>query len=356
MNNRPFISVVMPIYNVEKHLEKAIESVLAQTFQNFEIILVDDCSPDSCPQICDAYVSKYEKISVIHHEKNKGLSGARNTGLDVAKGEYIWFMDSDDYVDSDLFQHVYEAEQKNPAEVTVFGLTEEYYEQDDTLHHTQQVYTQERYYKSKEELREAIIDLEVKTLYGYAWNKFYNLDRIREMNLQYEKISLIEDILFNVKYFMDMERMNILSIAPYHYNKRMDNSLTGKFVPGYYELHKKRIELIYNQYLKWDLCSDNVKQKLAGLYARYIFSSLQRNCDKRAKMNHKQRKVWMNEVFQDRFFRELIPLGYSDSKLVKVMLHLLKTERTELCLILGRFIFIVKNRMPMIFAKVKQRR
>ena len=97
MNNRPFISVVMPIYNVEKHLEKAIESVLAQTFQNFEIILVDDCSPDSCPQICDAYVSKYKKISVIHHEKNKGLSGARNTGLDVAKGEYIWFMDSDDF-------------------------------------------------------------------------------------------------------------------------------------------------------------------------------------------------------------------------------------------------------------------
>ena len=98
MNNRPFISVVMPVYNVEKHLKTAINSVLEQRFQDFELILVDDCSPDKCPSLCDEYALKYDKISVIHHEKNKGLSEARNTGLEVANGEYIWFMDSDDYV------------------------------------------------------------------------------------------------------------------------------------------------------------------------------------------------------------------------------------------------------------------
>lgn len=356
MNNRPFISVVMPIYNVEKHLEKAIESVLAQTFQNFEIILVDDCSPDSCPQICDAYVSKYEKISVIHHEKNKGLSGARNTGLDVAKGEYIWFMDSDDYVDSDLFQHVYEAEQKNPAEVTVFGLTEEYYEQDDTLHHTQQVYTQERYYKSKEELREAIIDLEVKTLYGYAWNKFYKLDYLRRIGLRYENITLIEDILFNVKYCMNIEKMNVLSITPYHYNKRMDNSLTSKFVPTYYELHRERISMIYEQYTQWGLCDEVVKGKLATLYTRYIFSALQRNCDERSRMKSKQRKNWMKAVFQEELFNALIPYGKPESKVLKIMIFGLQHKSVLLCVGLGRVIYIVKNKLPMLFSRVKQKR
>ena len=84
-NNRPFFSIVMPIYNVEKHLQQAVESVLQQTFQDYEIILVDDCSPDKCPEICDEYAQKYESVQVIHHKENQGLSYTRNTGMAVAK-------------------------------------------------------------------------------------------------------------------------------------------------------------------------------------------------------------------------------------------------------------------------------
>ena len=259
MNNRPFISVVMPIYNVEKHLKQAVDSVLGQTFQDFELILVDDCSPDGCPQICDDYAKQYDNIQVIHHDVNKGLSEARNTGLDAAAGQYIWFMDSDDYVDLDLFQSLYDSVQKNPADVVVFGLIEEYFDQNNNLHHVQRVDFPECFLKSPVEVRKAIIDLEVKTLYGYAWNKIYRMDYLKEIQLRYEKVTLIEDILFNVKFCMDIEKMNILSIAPYHYNKRMDNSLTCKFVPDYYELHHRRIRLLYDQYLYWNLCDESLK-------------------------------------------------------------------------------------------------
>lgn len=356
MSQRPFISVVMPIYNVEKHLRQAIDSVLAQSFQDFELILVDDCSPDRCPNICEEYVADFEKISVVHHEVNKGLSEARNTGMDVAEGKYIWFMDSDDYVDSELFQCVYDSIQRNPAEVIVFGLVEEYFEQDDILHHTQEICPQEMYLTNKEEVRKEVIDLEMRTLYGYAWNKFYLLDYLKKINLRFEKITLIEDILFNVKYCMGIEKMNVLPIMPYHYNKRMDNSLTAKFVPTYYELHRERISLIFNQYLEWGLCSEDVKRKLATLYTRYIFSALQRNCDERSNMNHKERKAWLKNVFSEELFNEIIPCGKPDSKMLQIMLFNLKHKNTCICLAMGRTIYIVKNKLPMVFARIKQKR
>lgn len=356
MSQKPFISVVMPIYNVEKHLRQAIDSVLTQSFQNFELILVDDCSPDKCSDICDEYVLKFENVSVVHHEMNKGLSEARNTGMSIAKGRYIWFMDSDDYVDLNLFQQIYDSVQKNPAEVIVFGLIEEYFDQDNVLHHTQKICPKERYLVNKEEVRSEIIDLEMQTLYGYAWNKFYLLEYLKKINLRFEKVTLIEDILFNVKYCMDIDKMNILSITPYHYNKRMDNSLTAKFVPTYYELHRERISLVYNQYLKWELCDNTIKMKLATLYTRYIFSALQRNCDKRSEMNHKQRKAWVKRVFDEKMFNEIIPFGIPDSTVLKIMIYNLKHKNAFICLGLGRVIYVVKNKLPMIFSKVKQKR
>ena len=95
VRNRPEISVIVPVYRVEKYLNDCIDSILAQTFTDFELILVDDGSPDGCPALCDAAAAKDSRIRVIH-QKNRGLSGARNAGLDAAEGEWIAFVDSDD--------------------------------------------------------------------------------------------------------------------------------------------------------------------------------------------------------------------------------------------------------------------
>lgn len=356
MEKRPFISVVMPIYNVQSHLKKAIDSVLDQTFHDYEIILVDDCSPDHCPEICDEYARKYEKISVIHHKENQGLSAARNSGLEIACGRYIWFMDSDDYVDEELFQKVYDSIQHNDAQIVVFGLVEEYFDQEDQLHHVKRICPKEMCLTTASEIQDIIIDLEMQTLYGYAWNKFYSLDYLKKIGLKYEKITLIEDIQFNVLYCAQIDKMNILAITPYHYNKRMDSSLTNKFVKDYYELHKKRINMIFQQYCDWGKCTDEIKEKLAVLYTRYIFSAIQRNCDKNAKMNLRQRKVWIERLFEEELYHELIPYGKSESAVLKVMLKALKWENTIFCLALGRVIFILKNNLPMLFSKVKQNR
>lgn len=103
----PLISVIVPVYKVEAYLDKCIQSIVDQTYRNLEIILVDDGSPDRCPEICDEWALKDDRIWVIHQE-NKGLSGARNTGLDCYTGDYLMFVDSDDYIHFDAVRILYE--------------------------------------------------------------------------------------------------------------------------------------------------------------------------------------------------------------------------------------------------------
>lgn len=117
----PTISVIVPVYKVEKYLKQCIDSILAQTFTDFELILVDDGSPDNCGKMCDEYAQNDGRIVVIH-KKNGGLSSARNAGLDIAKGEFISFVDSDDFVDSRMLELCFEKMRLQKADMVVFGI------------------------------------------------------------------------------------------------------------------------------------------------------------------------------------------------------------------------------------------
>ena len=114
------ISIIIPVYNTEKYVNKCIESLLGQTYQNFEIIIIDDGSSDSSPALCDAFAAEYPKIRVIH-QKNKGLSAARNRGLELAQGEYVFFLDSDDYLNENALQNLVNVQQKYQADLVIGG-------------------------------------------------------------------------------------------------------------------------------------------------------------------------------------------------------------------------------------------
>lgn len=121
----PEISIIVPVYNVEKYLEKCVDSILGQTFQDFELILVDDGSPDNSGKICDAYADTDKRITVIHQE-NGGLSAARNAGIEIAKGRYFGFVDSDDYIAEDMYELLYNNLKKEDADLSAVGFLDIY--------------------------------------------------------------------------------------------------------------------------------------------------------------------------------------------------------------------------------------
>ncbi len=121
----PIISIIIPIYNVEKYLDRCMRSLLAQTIADIEIIMVDDGSPDRCPMVCDEYAGKDSRIKVIH-KQNAGLGNARNSGLDIATGDYVAFVDSDDFVDVKMYECLYASVKQEKADAAFCGFYREF--------------------------------------------------------------------------------------------------------------------------------------------------------------------------------------------------------------------------------------
>ena len=172
----PFISIIMPVYNVEKYIEKSVESVLSQTFTDFELLLVDDCSPDNSGKICDDFAKRDSRVRVIHLEKNGGVSNARNTAMQEIQGRYLCFLDSDDYFDENMLEVLAESVSENPAQVVVFGLVEEYHDTEGSLAKTKTVSYKNMIIRNKQALRAEMLKLEVLDLYGYPCNKMYEIE------------------------------------------------------------------------------------------------------------------------------------------------------------------------------------
>ena len=135
----PAISVIVPVYKVEAYLDTCVESILAQTFNDLEVILVDDGSPDGCPAKCDAWAQKDPRVRVIH-QANGGLSAARNTGIEAATGDSFAFVDSDDRLEPDTLRRAWEAQQQSGADLVIFNLY--FADEDRSEEHTSELQSQ----------------------------------------------------------------------------------------------------------------------------------------------------------------------------------------------------------------------
>ena len=223
--NNPKISVIVPVYNVEKYLSKCIESILAQTFTDFELLLIDDGSNDNSGAICDEYAEKDSRIRVFHTE-NKGVSAARNLGIREASADWVCFVDSDDWVESDYL----------------------YYFNDDKVSSGNSLICQQIYVEYKSEQQEKVKKVPyLKSTFFYPFNedqimdnkiledvyvlaKLFNLRLIREKNIHFsEKISICEDVVFYRTYLQYVKIVYLCTANSYHYVQRNINSLSRKF-------------------------------------------------------------------------------------------------------------------------------
>ena len=353
---QPFVSVIIPVYNSEAHLPMAIDSILSQTFGEFELILVNDKSTDSCAEICDSYAGADPRVHVIHKPANQGSGEARNTGIDAAKGRYIWFVDSDDRVEPDVIEAVHRSVTDHAAQVVVFGCVEEYFDRGGKLHHSVPICPDERTATDFESVHRCVMPLEEITLYGYVWNKFYLLELVRDSGARFRTVKLNEDFFFNIELFMTVESMNILAISPYYYAKRMESSLTTGFVAEYFQIHEQSVRALYDQHQKWGMLENTVSQKIANIYVRYIFSAIQRNFDSRSGMNADSRKRFLADLFDTELYNTLIPFAKSDNRMLKPLIAALKNRSAGRALRFGRVIYIVKSKLPIVFSVLKQNR
>ena len=214
------VSIIVPIYKVEKYLEKCIDSILNQTYKNLEIILVDDGSPDKCPKICDDYAKKDERIKVIH-KKNGGLSDARNFGIDIATGDYISFIDSDDFISKDYVEYLLNLIIKYDADISII-LPLKF--KDDNRIKIKQKSAKIKVYNAYKALE---VMLYQKEFDNAAWGKLYSKKIIK--GIKFPKGKLYEDIGTTYKYILKSNKVVYSNAIKYFYIKRNDSIMGSDF-------------------------------------------------------------------------------------------------------------------------------
>ena len=212
------VSVIVPVYNVEKYLDRCMQSLLNQTLKDIEIIMVDDESPDNCPKMCDDYAKKDSRVKVIH-KKNAGLGLARNSGLEVATGEYVAFVDSDDFTDVDAYRSLYENAQKRNADVVYAGFLMQHSDNTES-----ECFVLNKEWKGKEIntfLKSLIYDSlpDKEKIWMSVWNAIYKRKVIENNNIRFlsEREYLSEDVVFHTMLLPLCRKVVCIPKTFYHY-------------------------------------------------------------------------------------------------------------------------------------------
>lgn len=255
--NEPLISVLVPIYKIDRYLGICVESLLNQTYKNLEIILVDDGSPDRCPEICDLYASKDERIKVIHKE-NGGLVSARKAALMAAKGSYIGYVDGDDWVGPGFYHSLYSSIKESDADIAIAGFSRDLFSSTKNILNAipSGVYEGE----ALDAIKKQMIADGAFYRHGittYLWNKLFKREVIEKYQMEMDnRITIGEDAATVYPSIMASKKIVVTDNCAYHYRQREDSML-------------KTATNHNNEYLKVMYLHDFMKQSLKGWSGEY---------------------------------------------------------------------------------------
>ena len=233
------VSIIVPVYNTAKYLKKCVNSLIAQTYQNVEILLVDDGSTDDSGALCDWFANKYPQIKVFHKE-NGGLVSAWKYGVEHSNGEYLCFVDSDDWIDTDTCQKAIEAVQKNNVDIVCWNYVKEYRHDSISVQciKTNELYDEHSiknlYRRIVGPIKEELAFPQYLDSLSTAWGKLYRSELIKENSISFVSTKEIgtEDLLFNIEVFSYIRRAYLMTDCLSHYRKYNSTSLTATYKPN----------------------------------------------------------------------------------------------------------------------------
>lgn len=349
-------SIICPSYGVEKYIGNALQDIIAQSYTDWECIVVEDCSPDRTAEIAEEIAKGEPRIQVVRQEVNKGVSEARNRGLEMARGEYVLFLDPDDRYEKNLLQQVAGVLEKQQTDVVVYGHYEDYLSENGELKYRNTFGMPDRVYTDASEIHHLVMELEEKTMYGYPWNKAFRREYLMERGLRYPVITHVEDILFNISVFQDAASVQTLEAPLYHYMNYADATkrLTAKRLENYFELQKTRYKALLDQQDSWGSADAYAEGVVAKAYFRSFFSMLEREARAGTTKNEVLSKA-KKELETDLFARlkDAMPQG---GKSLKLLYQPIIDGNIKKAYRRAKEVSFVRTHFPMVFAKAKQAR
>lgn len=258
----PKISIIVPIYNAQKTIERCIDSILNQDFSDFELILLDDGSKDNSGKICDTYAGKDQRVRVIHKE-NSGVSASRNLALREAKGEYLQFLDADDWITPNATRLLVESMETNDCDMVIADF---YRVIGERLSHKGSI--DEDGVLSREEFANNMMENPADFYYGVLWNKLYKRSIIEKYQLcMNPKISWCEDFMFNLEYIRHCENIFVLQVPIYYYVKTKGSLVSQSMSLTKTIKTKMMVFEYYNDFYKQVLTEEEYEKKRLQIYS-----------------------------------------------------------------------------------------
>jgi len=271
----PKLSIIVPVYNVEQYLERCLNSILSSTFQDFELIIINDGSKDKSEDIILEFINKYKDKIVYISKENEGVSIARNTGIEKARGEYITFIDSDDYIDHNMFKKMINKIEQDNFDVVVCDARLVYEDSNDTRV-VSSGYSEDLYHKNK-------IRATMTIFYPVMWNKIYKTELVKK--IKFTSGVWYEDMEYLLKLYPHINNIGVVKKPLYNYLQRK-NSITYTYNDKLYDIINNMEGVI--EYYKTQGVYEEYKDELEYLYARYAFMTFPKRlakCKDKTKYN-----------------------------------------------------------------------
>lgn len=287
------ISTIIPVYNQEKHIEKALKSIIDQTFEPYEILIINDASTDKTQDKCKKFKMLYKNIKIINLTKNMGVSNARNIGIDNANGDYIHFMDSDDTIEKDMYENIIDEIGNKEKDLIITGTR---YNENNKIN----IYIPQKCeINTLNEMKDFIKDNCIsgrRDIFNVVWNKLYKRDFLLKNDIRFDKdITFGEDFLFNLKCMKNTNSIYIINKAYYNYMRRLnEETLKMKFLRNKIQLRR----LFYKKWIEFYKAYDiyeNVSKELQIYEGFKIYTAIISVANKNCSLKYKEKVEYINE-------------------------------------------------------------
>ena len=349
----PKVSVIVPIYNVERYLRRAVDSVLAQTLKDFELFLVDDGSPDGCGAICDEYAAKDSRVRVIH-KANGGAPSARNAALDLARGEYVFFMDADDWAEPYMLADMYAFARRDDAQIVVAGFYIDTYS-DDAHFRTDEFKVDDMVFRCREDFRAAAWKLFDKNLLYAPWNKLWKRDYLEQGHFRFPQ-TFWDDFPFILMVIRDVDRVTVTSYMYYHFIRAREDSETAGYREGMYEKREEEHGWMKEIYRHWGVNDDVSREMVARRYIERFVGCVVNLMHPKCTLPLAEKRRTLRKWLISRNVRQSLKLARPHSVMMVLMLVPIRLKNVGLTMLEGVVINYVRSHSARIFSILKANR
>lgn len=336
--NKPVISIIVPVYNVEKYLEVCLKSILSQNFKEFEVILINDGSKDKSGEICEEYVREDSRIRVVHI-KNCGAGKARNKGLDLAKGKYIFFVDADDWLEYNaLEKHLKYIEKYD----MVIGCSNNCYFNNSKFSHSKvEYFYPANIYDTQEKVRNMYVDIAVNSVSHAPHNKMYRKEIIDKYEIRFPNYKKYEDLTFNNNYIDKINSLAILEENVYNYRVNSTEGVAKKLPDNMFEIFTMVNNDLINLLKSWNVFDLEAEKKLQSKYITDVASCINDTYNQYLNYTLKKRYNYIKNMINDKKVNNSCQ-NVNSSAFVNIVSKFMKAKLVIPIMILYRSKFIIR--------------